>query len=443
MPASSNNIHMVHPFGNEFTPFPDGGIGALRRKTHIWVNFCRWIALTALATGCSIQGPPPAPAPAAPNPKPPAAAAWDIEETSFSALPGWLSDDLREAWPAWLADCQALQSKTGWKEVCALAGGIEGGPHPDAQAIRHYFEAYFVPYHVGNILGEDHGLITGYYEPVLRGSREARAPFLTPLYGVPDDLITIDLADVYPELKGLRLRGRLEGNRLVAYPSRAELAQAAAPHGKELVWVDDPIAAFFFEVQGSGRIQLYDRGKPGKVIRLGYADQNGRPYKSIGRWLADQGEMPLDQVSMQSIEGWAKAHPEKVQDLLDVNPSYVFFKELPLGDPRLGPRGALGVPLTPGRSIAVDARIVPLGAAVFLDTTQPLSDVPLQRLTFAQDTGGAIQASASAPVRADLFWGFGEAAGAQAGRMKQTGRMWLLLPRGVAPPFATAPPAAS
>jgi membrane-bound lytic murein transglycosylase A len=116
---------------------------------------------------------------------------------------------------------------------------------------------------------------------------------------------------------------------------------------------------------------------------------------------------------------------------------------LPLGDPRLGPRGALGVPLTPGRSIAVDARIVPLGAAVFLDTTQPLSDVPLQRLTFAQDTGGAIQASASAPVRADLFWGFGEAAGAQAGRMKQTGRMWLLLPRGVAPPFATAPPAAS
>jgi membrane-bound lytic murein transglycosylase A len=220
---------------------------------------------------------------------------------------------------------------------------------------------------------------------------------------------------------------------VVPYPARADLADSPALRGKALVWVDDPVAAFFLQVQGSGRVQLYEHGQPRGVIRLAYADQNGQPYRSIGRWLVEQGELTLDHVSMQAIQEWAQAHPERLPGLLNVNPSVVFFKEAPLADPHLGPVGSLGVPLSPGRSIAVDIRIVTLGAPVFLATTQPNSDLPLDRLTFAQDTGGAIQASPGQPVRADLFWGFGEEAATQAGRMKQPGRMWILLPRGVGP----------
>ncbi|HYD94195.1 MAG TPA: murein transglycosylase A [Noviherbaspirillum sp.] len=342
-----------------------------------------------------------------------------LRATTFGAIPGWEKDSLREAWPAFIASCDTLMKKADWKEPCTIARGVEPGSD---KAIRGFFEAFFVPHQVFNQDGSDTGLVTGYYEPLLRGARKRGGPFQTPLHRAPDDLVTVDLGTVYPELKSLRLRGKLVGNRIVPYPTRAEMSHSNALAGKELVWVDDPVEAFFLQVQGSGRVQLTDTRE---TIRVAYADQNGHPYKSIGRYLVDKGEMTLDQASAQSIKAWYQANPARQQELLNANPSYVFFKEEKLTDPGKGPKGALGVPLTPQRSIAVDPQFIPLGTPVFLATTQPGRDTPLQRLVMAQDTGGAIRN----PVRADFFWGFGADAGDKAGKMKQRGQMWVLLPR--------------
>jgi len=212
------------------------------------------------------------------------------------------------------------------------------------------------------------------------------------------------------------------GNKVLPYPNRAELDKSGALAGKEILWVDDPIDAFFLQVQGSGRVQLNDGGS---IVRVAYADQNGYPYKSIGRYLVDKGELSLAQASAQGIKAWLAANPGRQQELLNANPSYVFFKEEKVLDPSKGPKGAQGVPLTPLRSIAVDPQFVPLGTPVFLATTQPNNNVPLQQLVVAQDTGGAIKGA----VRADFFWGFGDEAGDKAGKMKQRGMMWLLLPK--------------
>jgi membrane-bound lytic murein transglycosylase A len=278
--------------------------------------------------------------------------------------------------------------------------------------------------------GHDAGLVTGYYEPLLKGSRQPTAEFAVPLYGVPDDLLVVELADLYPELKDKRVRGRVEGNKVVPYWPRADIERGAAPlAGKALVYVADPVEAFYLEIQGSGRIELPD----GSVLRLNYANQNGHPYRSIGRVLIDRGDLPLERASMQGIAAWARANPDKLRPLLDANPSYVFFREAPAPQPGTldaaidGPTGSLGVPLAAQRTIAVDARALPLGAPVFLATTMPLSTTPLTRLVMAQDTGGAIRGA----VRADFFWGFGPSAGREAGRMRQEGRLWLLWPKGM------------
>ncbi len=273
---------------------------------------------------------------------------------------------------------------------------------------------------------EDTGLITGYYEPQLMGARTPSAEFETPLYAPPPDLLIVDLASLYPELKGKSVRGRLEGNRVLPYYTRAELPADPGLQGKEIVWINSALDAFLLEIQGSGRVQLPN----GEVIRLQYADQNGQPFRSIGRYLVEKGELTVEQATMPGIRAWLLANPERLQEVLNANPSVVFFNEAPIGDPNVGPKGAQGIPLTPGRSIAVDPAIVPLGAPVFLSTTRPASDAPLQRLVIAQDTGGAIN---GAP-RADFFWGTGTEAGEQAGKMRQTGSMWLLWPRGVALP---------
>lgn len=364
--------------------------------------------------------PPPAPPPAAEAAKPLLApVAWD-------SIPGWNDDALNQAWPAFLASCNALAMRPAWRDVCTEARAMQA---PDTSTVRAFFEARFIANRVTTTDGNDTGLVTGYYEPLLRGSRVPLAPYLTPLYGVPDDLLTVDLTSLHPEWQGMRLRGKLVGRTVVPYPPRAELADSASLRGKELLWVDDPVEAFFLEIQGSGRVQIFEANRPREVVRLAYADQNGQPYKSIGRWLVDQGELTLASASMQNIKAWAASHPTRLAELLNANPSEVFFKEEKIVDPSRGPKGALGVPLTPGRSIAVDAKIVPLGAPVFLATTQPLSSAPLQRLVMAQDTGGAIAAATGGAVRADYFWGFGNEAGKLAGRMKQEGRMWVLLPK--------------
>ncbi|MDB5808589.1 MAG: MltA protein [Betaproteobacteria bacterium] len=302
--------------------------------------------------------------------------------------------------------------------MCSVATAIS---EPTRDTTFRFFESNFTPFQVVNPDGTDSGLVTGYYEPLLNGSRKRSARYHVPVYGVPDDLVVIDLGEVYPDLKNMRLRGRVEGKRVVPYFNRAQIENGTAPvAGREIVWVEDPVELFFLQIQGSGRVKL--DGK--ETIALGYADQNGYPYRSIGRLLVDRGDLPLEKASMQGIKAWAKQNPEKLQELLNYNASYVFFREMPRDLP--GPIGALGLPLTAGRSIAVDSRHIPLGAPVFLATTMPNARQPLNRLMVAQDTGGAIRG----PVRADFFWGFGEEAATLAGRMKQSGKMWVLLPNG-------------
>lgn len=341
------------------------------------------------------------------------------QQVSFSDLPGWKSDNLKDVLPAFRKSCRAIGKKKDWQDVCAKAYDIDEN---DTFAIRSFFETHFIPYRIANENGSETGLATGYFEPLLKGSRVRKGKFRTALYRQPDDLLVIDLASVYPQLKGLRLRGKLDGNRVVPYETRAEIEKSGKLAGHEIVWVDDVLDAFFLEIQGSGRVYIPESGE---TIRLAYANQNGRPYRSIGRYLLDRGELKPGQASSQQIRQWIRRNPERLREVLDFNPSYVFFREERIDDPSEGPKGALGVPLTPERSIAIDPRHIPLGAPVFVDTTRPYSSVPLQKLMVAQDTGGAIRGA----VRADYFWGFGPQAGEMAGKMKQKLKVWLLLPK--------------
>ncbi|WP_353404205.1 murein transglycosylase A [Duganella hordei] len=369
--------------------------------------------------GPAVPVPPVAP-PAQPTPEPAKPTALQLVPTTFAALPGWDKDDVRAAWPAFMSSCSVLVKQPNWKEPCTIARSVNAG---DEQAIRTFFEAFMVPNQVVAPDGATDGLITGYYEPLLRGARKKGGPYQTPLFKVPDDMVTIDLASVYPELKGMRLRGKLVGKKVVPYATRADIEKADFP-GKELLWVDDPVESFFLQVQGSGRVQLTDTQE---TVRVAYADQNGHPYKSIGKYLVEKGELTVEQASAQGIKAWIAGHPTRMQELFNANPSYVFFREERLPDPKVGPKGSLGVPLTPARSVAIDASQLPLGAPVFLATTMPNSDIPLQRLVMAQDTGGAIRGA----IRVDYFFGFGTEASENAGRMKQRGSVWVLLPKQV------------
>ena len=393
------------------------------------------VALGVVACAPQPQKPTPSPLPPPPAvrvkptlpplpPSPPAAVPTQrYERVAWSGLDGWATDDLGEAWSAFLAGCAALKTKPDWKAPCELA---LQRPARDASAVRQFFETQFEPWRIAydDEKGQrsDSGLITGYYEPLLRGARKPGGAYKTPLFAVPDDLLTVELGDLYPSLKGERVRARLQGKRVLPYYDRAALVSAASLKGKELVWVDDAIDAFFLQVQGSGRVQL----PGGDVLRLAYADQNGQPYKAIGRYLVQKGDLTVEQATAPGLRQWLAAHPDRLNEVLNANPSVVFFREETLPDPKLGPKGALGVPLTAGRSVAVDPRNLPLGAPLFLATTQPGSTTPLARLVMAQDTGGAIRGV----VRADLFWGLGAEAGDRAGTMRQQGRLWLLWPKG-------------
>lgn len=357
-------------------------------------------------------------------PTPPAAFSRSFQPAAWADLPGWAEDDPAAAWSAFLLSCRGMAGRPhgpAWKRVCDLARESDGKPDHNP---RRFFEQHLKPYAVVAGDGAVNGMITGYYEPLLRGSRQRTKGFEQPIRGVPDDLLTVDLSSVFPELKDKRVRGRLEGNKVVPYWSRAEIgARGDKLPAKTLAYVDDAVELFFLQVQGSGRVKLTD----GSTIRLNYADQNGHTYHSIGRLLVERGELKLEEASMQGIQSWARANPGRLDDLLNANPSYVFFREMP--NSKDGPIGALGMPLTPERSIAIDPRSVPLGVPVFLATTRPNSAQPLNRLVMAQDTGGAIKGA----VRADFFWGFGKEAGERAGRMKQSGRLWVLLPPEAAP----------
>jgi len=364
---------------------------------------------------------------AAPSQPPNATLPPVFTRVAWDALPGFATDRVAQAWPSLRVGCNALlasaRTSPTWQRPCAAAEAVDA---TDEGAVRAFLLAHFSPYVIAFPGGRVDGLVTGYYEPLLEGSRERTDRFRIPVYAVPDDLLVVELSDLHPELAGRRVRGRIEGRRVVPYFNRREIERGAAAHSSVIAYVADPLDAFFLQIQGSGRIALTD----GSVVRLGYADQNGHPYRAIANVLIARGEMTLAQASMQAIRAWARTNPDRVDDLLDENPSYVFFREIAapargtLHAMIDGPTGSLGVPLLAQRTVAVDARAIPLGAPLWISTTRPSSGAPLERLVLAQDTGGAIRGA----VRADFFWGSGEAAALEAGLMRQSGRLWLLWP---------------
>lgn len=340
-------------------------------------------------------------------------------EIDWDDLPGWGDDRHAEAWAALRRGCAKMPARDDrWIPVCNTVSTT--GPVDDAAA-RRLFEQLFVPHRVNPSGDAGKGLVTGYYEPLLHGSLRPDARFRYPLYGPPPDLLRIELGELYPELKNRKLRGRLVGNKVLPYYARADIDDANAPlTGHELLWVDDPVALFFLHVQGSGRVRLTDD----RYVAVGYADQNGQPYTSIGKLLIERGAIPREEISLFTIRDWLRGNPEQAAALLAENRSYIFFRLRESSDEN--PVGSLNVPLTPGRSIAVDPTTIPLGSPVWLDTTYPGKDgAALRRLVLAQDTGGAIKGYA----RADLFWGNGDEAERLAGEMKQDASLYVLLPR--------------
>ncbi len=362
-----------------------------------------------------------------------------LEPASFDRLDGWTSDRQDLALQSFLRSCQPLlrrdpgapffasESAAGlnadWQAVCREAQATPLEP----AAARAFFEARFQPYLVVGA-GSSEGLFTGYYEPLLHGSARPNGSATIPLRAAPGDIVTVDLGAFAPDLAGRKVRGRVAGDRLLPYPSRGEIERGALDgRGLELVWVDDPIEKFFLQIQGSGLVELDD----GRTLRVGYADQNGRAYRAIGRDLIEMGELSKEEVSLQTIEAWLRAHPDRAQEVMDKNPSYVFFRILGEADTLTGPEGAQGVALQPGRSLAVDRGFIPLGAPLWLETEapHPQGERPFHRLVVAQDTGGAIKGA----VRGDVFFGAGDLAAFVAGHMKSRGRYWLLLPRTLRP----------
>ncbi len=380
--------------------------------------------------------------------KPPAVVARPaqigLRPVAFADVPGWRSDDLTQAVRAFLAACKQMGgvgrlggageaarlggSAENWRTGCEAAKGVPPG---DPTAARSFFEANFTPYAVSDATTDtSSGLFTGYYEPEVAGSRIGSAAYGTPLLSRPPDLMQVDLGAFAPDLKGRKISGRLQQGTLVPYFDRTEIeAGALAKRRLDILWLADPVDAFVLQIQGSGRVRLPD----GRIVRVTYAGQNGRPYVPIGRVLADRHELKLDAVSMPAIRAWLAAHPDQAAGVMNQNPSYVFFREAHELRPGEGPPGALGASLTPGRSAAIDPAFLPLGAPLFVATTDPLDGTPLRRLLIAEDTGGAIKG----PVRADLFWGWDKDAETRAGLMRSQGSAWVLLPHSPVAPAGT------
>jgi membrane-bound lytic murein transglycosylase A len=357
-----------------------------------------------------------------------------LEPATYQDLDGWDADDHAAALPLLLASCErwakrdagdavgrepAFGNAGDWAAACAAAGAVAPG---DRSAARAFFESWLAPWRVTDG-ADDEGLFTGYFEPTLEGSLTPSERHTVPLYGRPDDLVTVDLGQFAEDLAGRSIAGEVSDGALVPYDDRAAIvAGALAGRGLELAWVDDSVDAFFLEIQGSGRVRLADGG----LLRVGYAAQNGRAYFAIGKALVERGALTKDDVSLQTIRAWLEAHPDQAAELMNLNRSYVFFRvnEGP------GPVGAIGVALTPGRSLAVDRRFIAYGVPLWLEAAMPgaasgLPDEPVRRLVVAQDTGGAIKGA----VRGDLFFGGGAEAEWRAGHMKHPGRYFALLPK--------------
>lgn len=357
-------------------------------------------------------------------------ATLNLQKQSFSSLPGWGEDNLKTFVSAFEKSCERIvkaspdksfgpleQAGTHreWQNICRNFQQID---HNNPAVIKAFVENHFTP-HAVYADNDPKGLFTGYYEASLKGSKNKYGPYRYPLYARPDDLVMVQLGDFREELKGQRIAGRVVGGNLKPYESREEIVTGNWPHNdKVLVWVDDPVDAFFVQIQGSGIVELPD----GNAMRIGYAGQNGHPYYAIGRELIARDQLTKESVSMQSIRAWLAANPNEADEIMNTNKSYVFFRELE-GE---GPIGGEGVELTAGRSLAIDRSLISYGLPIWTDIQSPEKpDQHLRRLMVTQDTGGAIRG----PVRGDFFWGYGDRAEALAGGMKSEGRYWILLPK--------------
>lgn len=373
-----------------------------------------------------------------------------LTRADYAALDGWAAGDVRPAFGAFVTSCKKIVARKDgdkfggaesygtvkdWRPACDAA--LKTKPADEASA-RKFFETYFDPAIAAN-RKEEVGLFTGYYEPELNGSRKRTGKFKTPLYTKPADLISVDLGTFRPTLKGERISGRVDGGKLVPYATRGDIVSKGLKDKSNIIaYVDDATAAFFLQVQGSGRLRFPD----GEVIRVAYDGQNGHPYTAIGRVLVDRGQIKREELSMQAIREWLAAHPKQADGIMNENASYVFFKEQPIADASMGADGAQGVPLTPEASLAVDLRFHGLGAPMWVDANAPAdsakdADVAFHRLVIAQDTGGAIRG----PVRGDVYWGASARAESVAGRMAHKGKLFVLLPKSAAARLEAAPAA--
>ncbi|MDE2334964.1 MAG: MltA domain-containing protein [Rhodospirillales bacterium] len=370
------------------------------------------LGMIGLLAGCAVQPAPVLPPPAAAVPQ---SAGVAFTRVDFSRIPGWQTDNVAAALPPFIGDCDTLaghpNTELGGAGLAAALGGLAAPwrlacgearvvPPGDQNAARAFFERNFDAYLVSQG-GSVTGLFTGYFEPEFEGSLRREGPYQTPILRRPP---------------GVR-----PGQVL---PDRAAIEHGAlAAQHLQLLWLKSPIDAFFLSVEGAGRIRLPD----GSVVRVTYDGQNGRPYVPIGRVLVDRGAMTMREVTMQSIRRWLENHPAQAQGVMDQDPSYVFFR-IERGSTDIGPPGALGTPLSPDRSLAVDKAFLPLSAPVFVETTDPVTRQPIERLMVAQDLGGAIKGA----VRGDIFFGWGKAAEERAGKMREQGQAYVLLPKGPA-----------
>ena len=326
-------------------------------------------------------------------------------KSNFDELPNWHDENYNEALGNFLNSCKSNKTKKLYKDLCIKAKYTK-----DA---KFFIQKEFLPYKINSKSGKQEGLLTGYYEPQLRGSLKKTKKYKYPVYETPKDLIIVDLSSIYPSLKNYRLRGKLKGNKLVPYDTRKE-SSSKHIEANIICYTDSKIDLFFLEIQGSGRVKLDN----GKTIFVGYDNQNGHRYSAIGRYLVKIGALKLKKVSLQTIRAWLDKNPSRVNEVLNYNKSVVYFKE------RKNPAsGSLGLCLTPSRSIAVDRRYIPLGSMLYLNAD--IKDKNVSKIVLAQDTGGAIKGA----LRADMFLGYGEEAMNTAGELKSPLKLWILLPK--------------
>lgn len=331
-----------------------------------------------------------------------------LEKVNFYDIDKFYNDDFDYALKTFKKACKKSKRFSLFKDVCEEAA--------TAKNARDFFISNFQPYKLIDKNGNDEGVITGYYEPLLHGSLTKDDTYKYPIYKTPKDMITVDLSSVYPSLKKYRLRGKIKGNRLIPYDSRAKLQKETNENLEPICYVDDEFELFLLHIQGSGKVKL----KNGDIINVGYANQNGRKYNSIGKYMLKKGYITSKNASIQGMKAYFDKNPEMIDKILNHNESYVFFREA-----KQGATGALGVELTAKRNLAVDRSYIPLGMPVFLSTSNPITKKKMNKLMVAADTGGAIKGE----IRADFFWGYGDKAFKYAGKMKEKGTLYILIPK--------------